>query len=311
MPQESFEVRARDPLGEVTEPAFLGALGHLRLVHGTALGTRVGQTPLRGRSEAAGLEVERYKPYEPTDELRFVDWNAYARLGDLIVRRFRPEREAPLRVFVDASASMAVPAQDGKFEFAGALALALAYVALRQQDPVELAFLVGESCLVSPEVRSVSLLPELLAFARGVRPSGRLGYAVAVRRYLERPRGPGLAVFLSDFLFPREDLESVFSHVSRMRLRPVAIRVLGPAEREPERFFRRALVVDAETGREKPVLLHEQNVARYRKALGDHLGGVEDLCRSYSGVFAVCDPTGGLRTALFRTLVRAGLLRSA
>ena len=57
------------------------------------------------------------------DDLRHLDWNAYGRLDELLIKTFRAEREAPMHIFIDASASMAVPADDGKFAFALGLAL--------------------------------------------------------------------------------------------------------------------------------------------------------------------------------------------
>src|SRR5262245_57360443 len=121
-------------LDQVLAPTFLGHLGRMRLAIRRAFGPRPGDTPVRGQVQASGLEVERHKAYDQGDELRFLDWNAYARLDQLLVRQFRAEREAPVHVFVDGSASMSVPADDGKFAFSVGLALSLAYVAIRHHN---------------------------------------------------------------------------------------------------------------------------------------------------------------------------------
>src|SRR5439155_1130393 len=78
------------------------------------MGDRPGDRRFPGRPEPAGIELEAYAAYVPGDDLRHLDWNAVGRLDALLVRRFTAERELVVHLLVDASASMAVPARDGK-----------------------------------------------------------------------------------------------------------------------------------------------------------------------------------------------------
>ena len=53
-----------------------------------------------------GLEFEESRPYAPGDDVRTIDWNASARTGELLVKRYREERDQTLLFALDASASM-------------------------------------------------------------------------------------------------------------------------------------------------------------------------------------------------------------
>ena len=73
------------------------------------------RTPLRGRAgerlgsgTGSSLEFEDYRPYTPGDDLRHVDWAAYARSEMLAVRLYREEVAPRLDLVIDLSRSMAV-----------------------------------------------------------------------------------------------------------------------------------------------------------------------------------------------------------
>src|SRR5438034_11847572 len=105
-------------LAAVLTPGFLRKLDRLHLSVRRSLSTRPGNTPMPRGAQGTGIELESYKAYDPGDDLRHLDWNAYGRLDQLLIKTFRAEREAPLHLFVDVSASMGVPVTDNKIGFA-------------------------------------------------------------------------------------------------------------------------------------------------------------------------------------------------
>ncbi len=116
-------------------PAVRHRLSGLRLVSrrlagGDGLGLHA------SRSRGAGLEFAQYRPYEPGDEPRQIDWKLYARADRFFVRE--AERESPLRlwIMVDASASMAQADADGATRIGAArgLGAALAELAVAGGD---------------------------------------------------------------------------------------------------------------------------------------------------------------------------------
>src|SRR5215813_10896858 len=130
-------------LAAVLSPDFLRKLDRLHLMVRRSLSTRPGNTPMPRGAQGSGIELESYKAYDPGDDLRHLDWNAYGRLDQLLIKTFRAEREAPLHLFADVSASMAVPVTDNKIGFALGLAVSLAYVSMRNNDPVRIVGIGG------------------------------------------------------------------------------------------------------------------------------------------------------------------------
>ena len=113
-----------------------------------ALGSRTGAH--RSRLLGGGSEFSEYKAYEPGDDLRFLDWKVQARSDRYVVRRFRTDRVRELQIVLDRTGSMAFgttqntpagawgPWPASKWQAASVVALALAFIALRQGDRVGL-----------------------------------------------------------------------------------------------------------------------------------------------------------------------------
>ena len=107
------------------------------------------RSPFKGFS----VEFSEYRAYQPGDDLRLVDWRAFARSDRYYVKEFEEETNLRFYLCVDSSASMGYP-PDGpltKFDYAATLAAASAYLALSQRDAVGLAtFSAGVREVVPP-----------------------------------------------------------------------------------------------------------------------------------------------------------------
>ena len=89
-------------------------------------GARSGER--RSRKRGGGLEFSEHRDYEPGDDLRFVDWNVFARLDRLVTKVFIEEEDLTVALLLDASASMDW-GNPNKFLFARRMALCLGVVA--------------------------------------------------------------------------------------------------------------------------------------------------------------------------------------
>jgi uncharacterized protein (DUF58 family) len=302
---------AATALAAVLAPGFLRKLDRLHLSVRRSLSTRPGNTPMPRGSQGSGIEIERHKAYAAGDDLRHLDWNAYGRLDELLIKTFRAEREAPLHIFIDASASMAVPAADGKFAFALGLATTLAYVSVRNHDPVRavaISTALPRTYVAAPFLRHRSALHALRDFLLQVQPQGETALAPGIGGALLELRSPGVAVVLSDFLMPPEAYEAAFADLLARRFTVAAIRVIGPAERDPTQLFRRGQLIDAETGRQRFITLTPDNLARYERALSDHVAHLQRFCSRCGIACCVVDTGRGLEHCIFHDLPAAGLV---
>ncbi len=298
-------------LAAVLAPGFLRKLDRLHLRVRRSLSTRPGNTPMPRGSQGSGIEIERHKSYDAGDDLRHLDWNAYGRLDELLIKTFRAEREAPLHIFIDASASMAVPAGDAKFVFALSLATSLAYVSVRNHDPVRAVGVnaaLSRGYVAAPFVRHRSALHSLRHFLLQLQPHGETALSPGIVGALGEQRSPGVAVVLSDFLAPPNVWEAALADLLARRFTVAAIRLIGPAERDPTLLFSRGQLVDAETGRQRFITLTPDNLARYERALSEHIGHLQQFCNRCGIVFCVADTGAGVERCMFHDLPAAGLV---
>ena len=119
----------------------------------------------RGR----GMEFDEVRPYLPGDEVRSIDWNVTARMGQPYVKHYVEERELTVMLLVDASGSGDFASQ-GKFkrELAAEIASVLSFSATTNKDRVGLMIFTDKVELYIPPRKGrrhvLRLIRELLAF---------------------------------------------------------------------------------------------------------------------------------------------------
>ena len=211
-----------------------------------------------------GMEFDEVRPYVPGDEVRDIDLNVTARLGQPFVKRFVEERELTVMLVVDVSRSMLFGTRgQEKRELAAELCALLGFAAVRQNDRVGMA-LVSDSVehFVSPargRVHLLRILRDVLDHesARGTR----LG---AAARFLTRTlKRRSLVFWISDF---EDRLEAADWRVMAARHELTALAVRDPADDQLPRAGW-ALLEDLETGKRRLVNTNSP-VLRQRYATG-------------------------------------------
>jgi uncharacterized protein (DUF58 family) len=92
------------------------------------------------------MEFEEVRPYVPGDDVRTIDWNVTARMGDPYVKRYVEERELTVLLLVDISASQDFgSASRSKREASVELSALLAFSAIHNDDKVGLLLFHGQA----------------------------------------------------------------------------------------------------------------------------------------------------------------------
>jgi uncharacterized protein (DUF58 family) len=261
------------------DPAFVRELEALRRrlevrARSGARGER--SAPRRGGTS----EFQEHRPYVAGDDLRRVDWLAFARTGEPVLKLFRTDEDSIVRILLDGSASLDY-GDPAKFEVARRLAAAIGYMALAGSQRAQLLLAqpgasdapdrsggLGET---HPPRRGRSALARLLRDL-DTAPRGRVELARAVDQAVQRSTRPGLLVLISDFL----DAGPVTLALGRARSagHDVALlQVLDRTELQPS-FDGDLTLVDAETGAELSVTLDASALEAYALRLA---GLVEEL----------------------------------
>ena len=182
----------------------------------------------RHRSPFTGSAVEfsDHRPYQPGDDLRAVDWKAYGRCDHLLIRRYREERDLPLVLVLDTSASMDY-GEPHKGEWARLALAALTLLAIDQGDRVRV---VIDGVSATGELGGPGALPQVCAALDAVRWQGRGDAAVGAVKLASLLTRRTLVVFLSDLLADPATLARPFGALAGRGHELAVIQVLDRSE---------------------------------------------------------------------------------
>ncbi len=254
---------------------FLAQLERLALVsrrvfRGRVKGER--KSPRKGSS----VEFSDYRPYGVGDDIRYVDWNVFARLDRLYLKLFVDEEDLCLHLLVDASASMEY-GRPTKLVYATRLATALAYVGLMNYERVGVAVVREGIAEGWTTARGRGQVFPVMEFLSRVRPSGRTALSEGLAAYALRSKEAGLAVVVSDLLDPAGHERGLKALLER-RFDVHVIHVLAADEMSPS-FGGDLRLADAETGELRDLTLDAEAMRTYRQRLREFLERAEQFCR--------------------------------
>ena len=262
--------------------------------HAAAGGSRFG-----GRS-GSSLEFQEHREYQPGDDLRHLDWSAYARSDRLIVKLFREEVQPHLDLLLDGSRSMAL---EGSAK--GAAAVGLAAFLTRAAAGAGLTssvWLAADGCRRLAGDGGAPRLDDL-----------DFGYRGSLRQSLERVaprwRPRGVRLLLSDLLWD-EQPRAVLARLARGSAAVWVVQLLAAEDLEPAAggFCR---LQDAETGETRDLLLDAAALDRYRRTSAAHRESWHRGCREVGAVMATLVAerlVDGWKPEALEELVRQGLL---
>ncbi len=229
-------------------------------------------SPRRG----ASIEFADYRRYVPGDEIRYIDWNVYARHSNLFVKQFSAEENVHVSLLLDRSRSMAF-GSPAKFDAAREVAAALAYIGLVNFDTVSLYSFTDEIRIHRKFLRGKGRIFELLAELERIETEGRSDFAKAFADALPRLKGRSLVLLLTD-LYDRSGVPEAVKSLQAQRFEVHLIHLLAREEIDP-RVRGRVLLIDLETGREKEVTLLPHTVEMYRRRFEAHGRDLERMAR--------------------------------
>lgn len=243
-----------------------------------ALGRRL---EIRARSGAMGehtakkrggsSEFQEHRGYAPGDDLRRIDWAAFARTDEPVLKLFRAEEDVVARVLCDASGSLDF-GEPKKLAVAQRISAAIGYLALSRSERAQL--FVGAEGLVSADgpTRGRAGLVGLLRRIEGIEARGKTDLAEAVDGLMRRAKRPGLLALVSDFL-DAGPVTSALARAASAGHDVALVHVFAPEEASPELSGDFSLE-DAETGELVDVTMDAQAIEAYLArfaALGDSL----------------------------------------
>lgn len=185
----------------------------------------------RSKRRGQSVEFADFRNYVMGDDLRFIDWNIYARLDKLFIKLFLEEEDLALYVLIDTSKSSDF-GDPNKLLYMKRVAAALGYVGLVNYNRVSISAM-GESMVADTGgMRGRRRVSTMLDFIDNLEPSGPSNFAAACKRFALTHRSKGVLVVLSDF-FDKSGFENGLRYVTGGEYDTFAVQILSPQEIDP------------------------------------------------------------------------------
>jgi uncharacterized protein (DUF58 family) len=180
-----------------------------RVVEGTISGLH--RSPLHGVS----VEFASYREYAPGDDLRRLDWRAYARSNRHFVKQYEEESNLRATILLDASASMKYG--DGpltKFDYAATVAASLASLCVQQRDAVALAVFDASERVFLRAAATQAQLAKILDVLERTKPERESDLGGVMSQVCDKIKNRGVVIVITDLLV---DLDSFYKSLGRLQ----------------------------------------------------------------------------------------------
>lgn len=263
---------------------------------------------LLGRGTGSSLEFQEYRQYHPGDDIRHLDWAAYARSDALMVRLYREEISPRMEILLDASQSMTSsdPTRENferepiKATVARQLASTLTLLGGNLGGRPSLIPITDSTPLEPLPLESLDRLDTLPFVGRRSLREALDARAVPLKRQTVR-------VVISDFLFPH-DPDALLRHLAGDASVLWVLQVLNAWEARPTAVGGRKLL-DLETQEEANLQVVEKTIAEYSARLLALQQELARACRRVHATFAILIAERGLTDLCANELCVAEILR--
>lgn len=286
-------------------PEFLTQLQHFRIhcqkpFRGKFRGER------RSQNRGTGLEFADYRLYRHGDDLRYLDWNAYARLEKLFIKLFQADEELPVSILIDTSQSMTY-GEPTKLDYAKQLTAALGYIALANSDRVTLYTI---SDRLSPTIQSLYGKSQYLRFQKAlttIDAGGTTQLTTCLKQLAIFQPQPSVVIVLSDYLDSEGYIDGINSLIGRgYALTLIHIQCSEDIEPPPTGDWR---LEDAETGETKEITINEETIAQYYDRQREFCENIQRFCTERGIGYDRISTDISIESVIVENLQHAGFIK--
>ncbi len=290
---------------DLLDPGFLSRIEQLEIISRKIFAGKM-RGERRSKRKGESVEFADYRNYVVGDDLRFLDWNIYARLDRLFLKLFLEEEDLHVSLLIDTSGSMDW-GSPSKLKYAKQIAAALAYIGLSNYDRVSLYGyangLVGEMA----GLRGKRLMARVVDFLRNLPATGVSNLTAACRQYAVRHPQPGVLLVISDF-FEKGGYEQGIRYLLGRNLDLYCVQVLSPDEVNPQ-LAGDLRLVDVEDDDVAEITVSQALLNRYRQTLRSFCQSLKDYCTRRGVAYLFTSTDVGFDQVILSYLRQRGLLR--
>jgi len=286
-------------------PELLAKLERMELVsrkifRGRMKGER--RSPRKGQS----VEFADFRNYVPGDDLRFVDWNTFARLEKLFLKLFLEEEDLHFYALLDASDSMEF-GDPTKLHWAKQLAAALGFIGLVRGDRVKIETVGQPARAGSPAFRGRRSLWRMLDHVDAIERGEPTVLTQGIKNFCLRNAGKGIVVLVTD-LMDKAGYEAGLKYLLSQDMDVYLVHVLSAEEIEPE-LSGDLRLVDCEDGDEAEVTVSGPLLRRYQETLAAFVDGAREFCTRRGMMYLMARNSLSVEDVMTGYLRTRGLVR--
>ncbi len=286
-------------------PSLLSQLERLELVSRKIFRGRM-KGERRSNRKGQSVEFADYRNYVAGDDLRFLDWNLYARLDKLFLKLFLEEEDLHFYALIDTSASMDF-GEPSKLQYAKQLAAALGFIGLVRSDRVKIETLATSHRQASPTLRGRSSVWRMTEYLEGLGTEANISLAEGVKNFAIRNSGKGILILITD-LMDKEGYEKALRFLMAQQMDVYVIHVLSPEELTPD-LQGDLQLVDCEDNDIAEVTVSRPLLEKYQRTLATFVGGARDFCTRRGMSYLMTSTATSVDTIVGNYLRKRGLVR--
>jgi uncharacterized protein (DUF58 family) len=285
-------------------PQFMSRLDQLDLVSRKLLAGKM-KGERRSKRQGQSVEFADYRNYSIGDDLRFIDWNIYARLDKLFLKLFLEEEDLSLYVLMDVSKSCDFGTPN-KALYIKQVAAALGYIGLVNYNRVTIAAMSDTVVADTGSMRGRTKVNQMIDFVSKQKSDGTSDLAAACKRFAMANRRKGVCVVLSDF-FDKSGYENALRYVAGGNYDLFCVQTLSPQEIEPD-LTGDLKLKDIEDDDEAEVSISQPLIKQYKANLNAYCLGLKDYVTRRGGTYLFTSTEVPFDTLVLNYLRERGLL---
>ena len=278
-----------------------------KILHGKMYGER------RSKQRGQSVEFADYRNYVVGDDLRFIDWNLYARLDKLFLRLFMEEQDLAVNIILDASSSMCC-GEPEKLLYAKKLAATLGYIALVKQNRLNLYAYQHDKLYHKRGLRGRFQTKEMIDFLENQTPDidikNTINLAKIGKKFAMLEQASSVTILISDMM-DKGDTENNLKHLGGMKHDVYVVQLLSPQEIDPAKYGIAGEITfeDIEDGDVAEISLTPDLIKQYKANLRAYCTHIQKICQKRRMTYVLTNTTVSLRKFVLNDLRMQGLLR--
>lgn len=266
----------------------------------------------RTKTYGQAVEFADFKEYVLGDDIRYIDWNLFARFEKYYIKQFIDERQMKIQIYIDGSASM-TKIDNLKSEFALKIAASIGYLSLHSLDRLSFHVIKNDQVInigktLTTKEAFFRILPELEA----IKFEKTANFKHAITNDLSISSNDGLSVIISDFLYD-DDWKDAVDFLVHKKRSVLLVQVMSKEDINPFYSGRMRLLdsesVDVVDPKNMRLKITKGHIKAYEMALNDFFENIKKFSSSRGVNYVRALSHENIENFVFLKLGQAGLVK--